>query len=133
MAALVLQNIMRGSAKMDSVIGVETCSGSYWGIYAGFLAIAVLMCLYGVIVAKSEFKEKKRIGYNFAKGDVQWGTKITIILIAVSMTGGLLAAIVGIGGGVVYSPLFLELGIPPKATSATAMFLVLYTSLANTI
>lgn len=49
------------------------------------------------------------------------------------MTGGLLAAVVGIGGGVVYSPLFLELGIPPKSASATAMFLVLYTSLANTI
>ena len=33
---------------------------------------------------------------------------------------------VGVGGGIIYNPLLLSLGIPPQVSSATAMYIVLY-------
>jgi len=45
----------------------------------------------------------------------------------------MLTAIVGIGGGVVYTPLLLVFGVHPKVTTSTSLFLVLYTTLSNTI
>jgi len=51
----------------------------------------------------------------------------------VSIVGGALASISGIGGGVVFGPLLLEIGLHPKCSSSTAMFLVMYLALSNVI
>lgn len=71
--------------------------------------------------------------YEFGKGDIYLTGKVTIILISISFFGGILAAIVGLGGAVIYTPLLLEFGVPPKVASSTSMYLVLYTSLSNVI
>jgi uncharacterized membrane protein YfcA len=49
----------------------------------------------------------------------------------VAVIGGMVAGIVGIGGGLIYNPLLLEFGLPPIVTTATSMYLVLFASLAN--
>lgn len=46
---------------------------------------------------------------------------------------GILAAVVGLGGAIIYTPMLIELGVHPKVTSSTALYLVMYTSLSNTI
>ena len=43
------------------------------------------------------------------------------------------ASALGLGGGVVFNPLLIELGVQPQVASATGMFLVLFSSLSNTI
>ncbi|KAK1604755.1 hypothetical protein QYE76_028428 [Lolium multiflorum] len=41
---------------------------------------------------------------------------------------GILAGLLGVGGGTVMGPLFLELGIPPQVSSATATYVMMYSS-----
>ena len=137
MILLIASNLLKGSKKTSSLIGVEMCSQSYWIIFAVFIACCFLVCLYCTIRARNASKGKRQLAFrkstvNF-EGEVTWTGKQTIMLISVALLGGMLAAIVGIGGGVIYSPLLLELGIPPKVASSTAMMLVLYTSMSNVI
>ena len=113
------------------------CSTGYWIIYIAFVVVVLTLSVICTMKARKETKAKRDLAarkdnVNW-KGEVTWTGKETSLLILVSLFGGILAAIVGIGGGVVYSPLLLELGIPPKVASSTAMMLVLYTSLSNVI
>ena len=54
-------------------------------------------------------------------------------MIFFAFTVGVLASALGLGGGVVFNPLLIELGVPPQISSATGMFLVLFASLSNSI
>ena len=38
----------------------------------------------------------------------------------------------GLGGGVVFNPILLNLGVPPTVVAATGMFLIMYSQLSNT-
>ncbi|XBI70936.1 hypothetical protein VPH35_065293 [Triticum aestivum] len=44
------------------------------------------------------------------------------------VTAGVLAGLLGVGGGVVMGPLFLELGIHPQVSSATGSFAMMFSS-----
>lgn len=39
--------------------------------------------------------------------------------------GGLVGAM-GLGGGVVFNPILLNLGVPPTVVAATGMYLIMY-------
>ena len=44
---------------------------------------------------------------------------------------GTVAAIVGIGGGMIYIPMLLIFGYPPFVASSTSMFMVMYAATSN--
>ena len=48
-----------------------------------------------------------------------------------SILGGVVGSM-GLGGAVVFNPLLLTLGIPPQVVTATGMYLIMYSQLANT-
>lgn len=47
-------------------------------------------------------------------------------LIILGFVAGLIAAALGLGGGVMYNPLLISLNISPKVSSATGMHLIRY-------
>ena len=51
----------------------------------------------------------------------------------VSACAGVLAGLLGIGGGLVKGPLPLELGMRPQAAAATSGFMVLFTASSTTL
>ena len=58
------------------------------------------------------------------------------LIIRISLLGiltGIVAAILGIGGGIVTAPVLLSLGLEPSETSATTSFIILFTCLMNLI
>jgi uncharacterized protein len=46
---------------------------------------------------------------------------------------GAVAAVVGIGGGMIYIPMLLIIGYPPFVASSTSMFMVMYAATSNFI
>ena len=50
-----------------------------------------------------------------------------------TISWGLFASIVGIGGGIFYIQILMNLGYPPFAASSTSMFIVMYSAAANSI
>lgn len=45
--------------------------------------------------------------------------------------GGVLAAALGLGGGIIFNPVLLMLGVPPQVSGAISLYLVFYGKVAS--
>ncbi|KAL2236993.1 sulfite exporter TauE/SafE family protein 3 [Sesamum indicum] len=101
-----------------------TCSTLYWVV--NLLQVPVSFGVSGY-EAVSLYKGWRKIG---SKGDEGTNFKVHQLLtygffgVLAGMVGGLL----GLGGGFIMGPLFLELGVPPQVSSATATFAMMFSS-----
>ena len=50
----------------------------------------------------------------------------------VSFVGGFVAGALGLGGGAIFNPLLLSMGVPPKVSSATGMYMIIFSTGATT-
>ncbi|KAG0488977.1 hypothetical protein HPP92_007788 [Vanilla planifolia] len=57
-----------------------------------------------------------------------WKIHQLVIYCFLGIIAGIVGGLLGLGGGFVLSPLFLELGIPPQASSATATFAMTFSA-----
>jgi len=119
--------------KGDSLVGVVMCSGLYWGLFVTIIPILILITLVvGYHLVKQEFK-KQRLHYKFVKGDVRWTPNYTLVISALSLGAGILSSLLGIGGGMILSPMMLEMQVLPEVVSATATYMILFTSLSAVV
>ena len=49
-----------------------------------------------------------------------------------SFIGGFVAGGLGLGGGSIFNPLLLEMGVPPKVASASGMYMIIFSTGAST-
>lgn len=54
-------------------------------------------------------------------------------LLSISIVAGWLSGALGMGGGSIYSPCLLAMGVNPQVAGATGMYLVIFTSLNSCI
>ncbi|KEH35984.1 sulfite exporter TauE/SafE family protein [Medicago truncatula] len=101
-----------------------TCSAAYWILNLLQIPIAVGVTAYE---ATALFTGRRVIA---STGDQ--GKAFTVGQLVIYCVFGVLAGIVGgllgLGGGFVMGPLFLELGVPPQVSSATATFAMTFSS-----
>ena len=89
--------------------------------------------MYSINKLKRDINLRKRINFPSYRGEVKFDPKRIMIVCSVSILAGTIAAIVGIGGGMIYIPLLLIIGYPPFVASSTSMFMVMYSSIGNVI
>lgn len=114
-------------------LGLQCGSGLYW-----FLTFAVVPFTFFIAyLARRHLVEryylKKRLGYTYHEGDVEWNEKHTVLYPACCSIAGLCAGLFGIGGGIVKGPLMLEMGTKPQVASATSATMILFTSSAASV
>merc|ERR1719445_245095 len=137
--------VVRGSTAGDkSIVGVMYCSPAWWVICLCIPAVTGGFSLFlggKEIKAQQEeegsassdeeeaekLKDKKDGGMEDYK-EVVWTWKGVVAYMGIAFTTGLLAGCLGIGGGLVLSPLLLELGFFPAVASAISGMAVLVTS-----
>jgi uncharacterized membrane protein YfcA len=68
--------------------------------------------------------KKEQLGYHFHEGDLKWTAKRAYIICTVALVSGILASLLGVGGGMVLSPIMLELGVLPEIAAATSSFML---------
>ena len=91
------------------------------------------MTWVAVRINAQEQKLKVKHGINYIEGEVLFEGKAVIILITIGFFGGLVAGALGLGGGSIYNPALLSLGVHPKASGATGMFLVLFSTINSVV
>ncbi|KOM48174.1 hypothetical protein LR48_Vigan07g187800 [Vigna angularis] len=100
------------------------CSTIYWIFNTLQIPVSVGVAGYEAV---SLYKGRRAIS---SVGDQ--GKSFTIPQLALysffGISAGIVGGLLGIGGGFVMGPLFLELGVPPQVASATATFAMVFSS-----
>ncbi|KAI3455435.1 hypothetical protein Pfo_012098 [Paulownia fortunei] len=106
-----------------------TCSAAYWIVTFMQIPVAVgasgyqAVCLYKgwrVIESKGE-------------AGIIWTVHQLILCCCCGILAGMVGGLLGLGGGFILGPLFLELGIPPQVSSATATLVMTFSSSMSVI
>ena len=69
-----------------------------------------------------------------ADSDIRYDSRKRLSqLLVLGFFGGLVAGALGLGGGSIYNPALLAMGIPPKVSSATGLYLVTFSKIASVL
>ncbi|KAB1218563.1 hypothetical protein CJ030_MR3G026443 [Morella rubra] len=101
-----------------------TCSAAYWVLNLLQIPVAVGVTSYQAV---SLYKGRKVIASKGEAGTT-WRVHQLVLYCACGVLAGIIGGLLGLGGGFILGPLFLELGIPPQVSSATATFAMTFSS-----
>lgn len=125
---LIVLIMVKGGKKTPSAIGLANCTGGYWGVW---LAAQVFLIIVGgnyAMKAVVGCEEKQLCGYDFLPTDIEWTHKKTGYVCVYAFGAGVIAGIMGIGGGMVLGPLMLQLGLDGRVSSSTTTTTIVMTS-----
>ncbi|CAN6217372.1 unnamed protein product [Urochloa humidicola] len=105
---------------------VTSCSVWYWVLNSLQIPVAIGVTMFeahGLVTGKKVL---------LSKGSQQQQSTLRVRQILMyclfGILAGLIGGLLGMGGGFIMGPLFLELGIPPQVASATATFTMMFSS-----
>jgi uncharacterized membrane protein YfcA len=97
-------------------------------IVSGFVVTII-----AVVILKKEYKYKVAIGYKFCPGDFECTTLNSLKLPLIAFIGGMIAGSLGIGAGLIFNPIIIQMGVHPAVASATGMYMVIFTTTASSM
>lgn len=134
---LLLSNVMvtllRGNKKSPSIIGIQSCDALGWIFVLMLIGICSLLTVMGVRKVKSEQALKKKVGRGMGKSDVEFTNKTVGKLVIFATLGGWVSGALGLGGGAIFNPLLLSMGVPPAVASSTGMYMILFSTAGTSI
>ncbi|KAH1216891.1 Sulfite exporter TauE/SafE family protein 4 [Glycine max] len=116
--------------KKSTMNDVEACSAWYWVLFGLQLPIALLVFGYEAVKLYKEHKRRMNTGNSecICEASIEW-TAINLAFCALcGIVGGIVGGLLGSGGGFVLGPLLLEIGVIPQVASATATFVMMFSS-----
>ncbi|KAL9645030.1 hypothetical protein ABK040_004523 [Willaertia magna] len=121
-------NLLKGGEGAPSAIGIKRCSDLYWVLISLNFPLLGFMTILIALYMMWSYRRKQRLNYKFVEGDVHWNWKTVCMYPFACISVGCVSSLLGIGGGMLKSPLLLMLGTDPVASSATTSFMILFTS-----
>ncbi|XP_042386880.1 sulfite exporter TauE/SafE family protein 4-like [Zingiber officinale] len=108
----------------------EACGLFYWVV--NVLQFPVALSVFGWEAAKlwRESRERRRRG-NWecvCEASIEWTATQLLFCAFCGLLGGTVGGLLGSGGGFILGPLFLEIGVIPQVASATATFVMMFSS-----
>ena len=131
--SILLIGLFRGSKTMDSILGINRCDTYDYILFAIQSLILIILAVVNIILLKKEYNEKINCEYQFVKGDVVWNSRSIIKFSIFAIIAGFISGAVGLSGGILFTPLFLDFGIPPTVASGTSMYMAMFATLSSAI
>jgi uncharacterized membrane protein YfcA len=88
-------NLLKGGGVFLSPIGIKCGTTSFWVANLIMLGIIFIFCVYVRTYLVERFEVKKRCGYGYVQGDIQWDERATIIYPAICCLAGFFAGMFG--------------------------------------
>ncbi|XP_009788571.1 sulfite exporter TauE/SafE family protein 3-like [Nicotiana tabacum] len=101
-----------------------TCSIEYWILNFLQIPVAVSVSLYEAVC----LYKGTRVIASKGKEITSWKPHLLFFYCCCGIVAGIVGGLLGLGGGFILGPLFLELGIPPQVASATSTFSMTFSS-----
>ncbi|KAG6608237.1 Sulfite exporter TauE/SafE family protein 3, partial [Cucurbita argyrosperma subsp. sororia] len=114
-AFLVLQIFKEKSA---------SCSWEYWTL--NFLQVPVSIGIY--LYEAINLYKGRRIITSLGERRINFRARQLAMYACLGMSAGIVGGLLGVGGGSIMGPLFLELGVHPQVASASATFAMMFSS-----
>ena len=76
---------------------------------------------------------KKKYGKGLCKSDIILEGATTFKLLSGGLLGSWIGVTFGLGGGIVFNPIQIAMGVNPIVASSTSMYMIIYSSAASTI
>lgn len=102
----------------------DNCTPLYWVVNLMQIPVALAVSSYEAV---SLYKGWRRIESKGEDG-VNFRVLQLIVYCFFGIVAGLVGGLLGLGGGFIMGPMFLELGVPPQVSSATATFAMMFSS-----
>lgn len=77
--------------------------------------------------------ERERLGYRYQPDDIQFSKEQLNKFPVTAINAGVAAGLLGIGGGMVIGPLFIEIGMQPQVGTASCAFMILWTATSGVV
>ena len=124
---------MRGSKSTPSIIGITKCSAWDWGLLAIFCVLMFGFSALGVYLNIREQRLKVKVGRGLHEQDLRFAGKKLFYLLFFAFVGGWVSGALGLGGGSIYNPLVISLGVPPSVSTSTGMYMIMLSTAASSI
>lgn len=125
---LTLITFLKGGKGVESLVGI-TCASPWYGV---LIALQFLWTLgfagYFARKLMVDTQRKQLVGYPFHPNDVMWDFQNSRFYASVTFIAGMVAGLIGIGGGMILGPLMLVMGIHPMVSTATTATMIVLTS-----
>ena len=128
-----LSSLFKGGKSFASPVGIVKCSAEYWVVVVLAFPILIAISACYAIYLRWTYSKKQKLAYPFMEGDIKWTTKNVTFVPTLFFVAGLIAGLLGIGGGMIAGPLFLELGMLIPTSTATSAFTILFTASSTTV
>ena len=97
-------NLIRGSPKNDSIVGLDKCGATSWSLMVGFIVFCLLITWLNVRAVQKEVSLKQKYGKT-CQSDIDVNDSRTLAYILImSFVGSFLGNALGLGGGFIYNP-----------------------------
>ncbi|POO01855.1 Transmembrane protein TauE-like [Trema orientale] len=109
---------------------VKVCSAWYWVLFC--LQFPVALGVFGYEAVKLYKEHKKRMSTGnieyICEASIAWTAPHIAFCALCGILGGTVGGLLGSGGGFILGPLLLEIGVIPQVASATATFVMTFSS-----
>ena len=125
---LTLLTFLLGGKGVKSWVGIN-CESPWYGVLIGFQFLWTFgFAAFFAVRLMRESTEKQSVAYPFNAQDVLWDFQKTRFYSFFTFVAGIVAGLIGIGGGMVLGPLMLVMGIYPRVSTATTATMIVLTS-----
>ncbi|CAJ1410763.1 unnamed protein product [Effrenium voratum] len=118
---------------MSKDVGVETCSGVYWVALLGLYPAIALSLAYAMKLLRELEDWHAARNDPPVEGDPAISRRALAWVPLLAITVGLLAGLLGLGGGEFMVPLLLEFGTHARVAAATSGFLIFFSTSSNVV
>jgi len=120
-------------AMKEDVTGVKMCTAPYWCIFIVLYPLALLGIKCGAWSLRKLARWHEEQGDGVIEGDPEVNLRTLTLYPFLMGAIGLVAGLLGLGGGEFMVPLLLEIGLPTRVAAATSGFLMVFTTASNII
>eukprot|EP01018_Ginkgo_biloba_P030269 Gb_05099 [translate_table: standard] len=106
------------------------CGLWFWIFNALQIPVAFSVTAYEGASLQRRTKQKQQTGHpeDICAAAVEWAMPHLILSATSGVIAGMIGGLLGLGGGFIMGPVFLGLGVVPQVSSATATFVMLFSS-----
>ncbi|PQP95496.1 uncharacterized protein Pyn_25417 [Prunus yedoensis var. nudiflora] len=117
--------LLRGNRYGQGITPIEPCGIGYWVLSSFQIPLAIIYTAW--ILCRKENVQHHTLNQKNNE-DLPKVRPSKLIFPLMALLAGILGGVFGIGGGMLISPLLLQVGIAPEVTAATCSFMVFFSS-----